>query len=168
MNISDLLKLAEKGDLNSQTELGRLYYDKENYDEAFKWLEKAALSGSAEAQYLLGQYYEKVIKNFVDGGDWYFKAASQNYTPAQICLSILYFTRYGVAMNHTHAYLWSLLALANLTEGEIQKRIKQFADNVVWYLKYAVDEEHKNGLADLWTGQIINDPEKLKETVVLP
>ena len=50
---------AESGNFISQFELGKLYYNRNEYDKAERWLRKAADNGHAESQYRVGlMYYE--------------------------------------------------------------------------------------------------------------
>lgn len=52
--IDDLTKKAEAGDIRAMDELGEAYYRgtgvQADYDLAFKWLDKAAATGDAQAQ----------------------------------------------------------------------------------------------------------------------
>lgn len=60
-NITKLLnEAAEKGDIDAQYEVGRIYYDKADYQQALKWYTKAA-----EQDY--GIIYNKMARMFEDG-----------------------------------------------------------------------------------------------------
>lgn len=56
-----LVRRANKGDVEAQAELGRLYLTgalfPKNYSEAFRWLELASQKGSVQAQIDLGLMY---------------------------------------------------------------------------------------------------------------
>ena len=57
----ELVKKAEGGDAEAQTDLGACYYEgkgvTQDYKEAVKWYTKAAEQGEASAQRLLGWCY---------------------------------------------------------------------------------------------------------------
>ena len=67
--------------------------DQASYATSLKvWLPRAK-SGDAEAQYYVGQIFEKGLGTTPDHGaaaEWYRKAAEQDYGPAQIGLGYLY------------------------------------------------------------------------------
>jgi hypothetical protein len=64
-NVDDLFlrckKLAENGNVNSQEELGAIYYQKKDYQNALIWYTKAANANHSRAQYVLGYMYRKGI-----------------------------------------------------------------------------------------------------------
>jgi len=84
-------------------------FDRSSYSTALKvWLEEAK-AGSAEAQYYVGQIYEKGMGLDPDYGtaaQWYSKAADQGYSAAQISLGFLYETGLGVEQDSTQALNW--------------------------------------------------------------
>lgn len=88
--LDTLQPLAVAGELNSQYELGNLYYTGEevnrDYDAAFLWYRRAALQGHAEAQYSLGTMYlmgEGTRQNDMEAINWYEKAAAQGHATAR-------------------------------------------------------------------------------------
>ena len=104
---------AEKGEPEARYILGIMYlfgeeipvhYSKEkfpknykvhkDYEEAFKWLDKAARANDyKEAQCLLGYMYDKGIwiqQNKAEAIIWYSKAAEQGYAEAQYRLGVMY------------------------------------------------------------------------------
>src|SRR5690349_2879255 len=77
-----LLAKAQHGDEGAQFWLGTAYeqgyFGKTNFQEALKWLRKAAASGNADAQVSLGQMYEDgegVQQNYALAAKWYRQAA---------------------------------------------------------------------------------------------
>ena len=96
-----------------QCSLGELYYSGEgieqNYEEAFKWYEKAAEQGDADAQCMLGKLYyggEGVEKNSREAFKWIEKAAEQGHADAQCSLGLLYYIGEGVERNPREAFKW--------------------------------------------------------------
>ena len=58
-NLSDELSAAKSGDSIAQYDLGLIYYSKENYTEAGKWMRLAAIAGNVDAQIFLGQMFKE-------------------------------------------------------------------------------------------------------------
>ncbi|MEM1179359.1 MAG: caspase family protein [Acidobacteriota bacterium] len=83
--------------------------DEANYATSLKvWLPQAK-TGDAEAQYFVGQIFEKGLGTTPDYGaaaEWYGKAAAQDYGPAQIGLGYLYEEGLGVEQNDVEALNW--------------------------------------------------------------
>lgn len=78
-------------------------------------LKKQAASGSADAQFTLGKYYEDgygVPQDFPQAAALYRKAAEQGYALAQHSLGWLYDMGRGVPQDYAEAYFWLDLALA--------------------------------------------------------
>lgn len=76
--ITALIIKAKAGNSNAQYRLGYAYLVGEgigrNYQEAFKWLTKAAAKGNMDAQYNLGvMYYEGngVKQNYKESRKWF-------------------------------------------------------------------------------------------------
>jgi TPR repeat protein len=89
----ELIKKAEQGDEDAQTNLGWYYYEgkivPQDYKEAVKWFTKAAEQGNAEAQLGLGDRYyfgQGVTKDYKEAVRWYTKSAEQGYVHGQRAL----------------------------------------------------------------------------------
>jgi S1-C subfamily serine protease len=116
--LADLRAQAEKGDAQSQYELGLSFHNgslgvAKDEAEAAKWYRKAAEHNLANAQYNLGVCYSKgqgVAANEVEAVKWYRKAAEQNDAQAQYNLGICYAKGQGVRKDYVEAYKWMLLA----------------------------------------------------------
>jgi uncharacterized protein len=82
--------LADKGDANSQYNLGMLYARglglPQDYRKAVEWYEKAAAQGVAAAQYNLGVIYANgqggVPQNVAEARKWFQKAAEKEVAEA--------------------------------------------------------------------------------------
>lgn len=78
---------AYAGDADAQLSLAYMYLRGEgveqDYEKAFKWTEKSAKQGVAQAQNELGRAYEQMKQDYNKAIEWYQKAAAQNYQPAQ-------------------------------------------------------------------------------------
>ena len=93
----EIKRLAEKGDVVAQMNLGNKYYVGEgvpqNFTEAVKWYRKAADQGNAVAQFNLGVMYAKgqgVAKSDTEAAKWYRKAATQGSADSQNNLGVMY------------------------------------------------------------------------------
>ena len=78
-------------------------------DIAFKYYEKAAKLGYAEAQNYLGRCYEEgwgIAKNESEAFNWYQKAAEQGLAVAQYNLADCYLNGIGVPENKEKAFNW--------------------------------------------------------------
>ena len=72
------------------------------------WLPQAK-GGDAEAQYYVGQIFERGLGSTPDpasAAEWYRKAADQDYAPAQVALGYLYELGLGVTADETEALRW--------------------------------------------------------------
>ena len=73
-------------------------YEREDFVTAFDLWSGAARNGGPEAQYRLGQLYQRgqgVIANLPDAVLWYCRAAEQGHAEAQYQLSLVYQRGYG-------------------------------------------------------------------------
>jgi len=112
--LADIRAKAEKGDAQSQFEMGKIFWFGKfgvatNYAEAVKWVRKAAEQNHAEAQNNLGFWYgsgQGVAKDYVEAVKWWRKAAEQNYANAQFNLGYCYAIGQGVAQDAVEAVKW--------------------------------------------------------------
>jgi len=71
---------AEQGNIKLQYQLGLMYLQGENYEQAVSWFKKAAQQGDKSSQYQLGWIYENglgVKKDIEEAMNWYKKSAGQ-------------------------------------------------------------------------------------------
>jgi TPR repeat protein len=113
-----LLVRALHGDAGAQFWLGAGYeqgwFGKANFQEALKWLRKAAAHGDPDAQVSLGQMYEEgevVQRNYTLAAKWYRKA--DEHVPdfggagqGRNSLGLLYMDGLGVPKDYLQAYMW--------------------------------------------------------------
>jgi TPR repeat protein len=112
--LADIRAKAEKGDAQSQYELGSAFFNGslgvvKDEAEAVKWYRKAAEQNFAAAQYNLGVCYangQGVAKDETEAAKWYCKAAEQNYALAQFNLGICYACGQGMAKADVEAVKW--------------------------------------------------------------
>ena len=157
--LADIRAKAEKGDAQSQSQLGSVFYFGElgvakDYVQAVKWYSEAAEQNYAEAQYTLGICYRDgngVAKDYVEAVKWYLKAAQQNYVWAQYNLGVCYHDGKGVAKDYVEAVKWfrkageqnDAQAQYNLgiCYGEGRGVAKDYMEAVKWYSK-AAEKNH--------------------------
>jgi tetratricopeptide (TPR) repeat protein len=129
-----LLAKAQQGDRGAQFWLGAAYeggwFGKSDFQEALKWLRKAAAHGDPDAQVSLGQMYEEgegVQQNYKLAAKWYRKAA--DHVPdlggagqGRNQLGLLYLDGLGVPKDYVQAYMWFSLANTetNLSDAKAQ------------------------------------------------
>ena len=102
------------GYASAQHDLATMYAKEENFTEALKWYQMAAVQvtaaqGVAESQFHLGIAYHKgdgVNQDFKEAAKWYQMAANRGYAPAQNSLSALYSEGKGVS--HSPEMTWRL------------------------------------------------------------
>ena len=166
--------LADQGDAQAQTRLGRLYHWGEgvekNYEEALKWYRKAANQGHAAAQHFVGVMYyfsRGVTRDYVNAANWYRKAADQGHAGAQYSLGSMYAAGRGVASDKAEAVKWYIKAAdqdskgAPIALGDIyafsHNGMQDYTEAAKWYIK-AFDQGHKdaaNRLGEMYSGSVV-------------
>ncbi len=98
-----LFSLAKGGDVDAQTLLGEMYLDgigvKQDRNQAFFWISRAANQSDPKAIYLLGFMYENGLKvdvNFERAAILYKKAANEGQVIAKYHLALMYKEGRGV------------------------------------------------------------------------
>lgn len=111
---SDLIKLAEKGNLQAQYELGKYYYNKSplgmNYlKKGIYWYTRAAEGNYPQAQYDLAIFHIQGFGfeiNYKKTFYWLERAANLNHLEAQCELAFSYEVGRGVKQDYIKAYQW--------------------------------------------------------------
>lgn len=88
-NVKALINAAEKGDINAQMFLGRIYTEglygvPKSPQQANKWYLAAAKQGNVEAQFLV--YSSLVDNDKVEALKWLKKSADNGFAPAQVLI----------------------------------------------------------------------------------
>lgn len=119
-DIATLQLRAEKGDAQSQSQLGYRYSAGEGVTQDFQkavfWYRKAAEQGRPVAQYNLGNKYrygEGVPKDFKQARFWFDKAAAQGSPDAMFAIGAMYDEGEGVTQDNKQ----SLACTARLRIG---------------------------------------------------
>ena len=94
------------------------WFGKADYQEAVKWLRRAAKRGDPDAQNNLGQMYENgegVPQSYAQAAKWYRKAAEHvpnlgGAGQGRNDLGLLYLSGQGVPKDVVLAYMWFRLA----------------------------------------------------------
>lgn len=110
-------------------------YDRADYKTALKvWLETAE-SGDPQAQYYVGEIYQKGLgtdPDYEEAARWYRKAADQGHGPAQIALGFLYEKGLGVPVDTRQALGWYRKAAGVsgviLLDSEVEAIRQELAD----------------------------------------
>ena len=109
-SIEELLKQAQAGDANAQSNLALMYElgrgVKQDYAKAREWLEKAAEQGNAMAQNNLGFFYTQEntgMQDYALAHKWLEKAVANKWSPALTTLAFLYNNGLGVKKDRERA-----------------------------------------------------------------
>ena len=149
---------AEKGNAESQNNLGEMYWDgrgvAKDEVEAEKWYRKAAEQGYARAQNNLGRMYADgrgVVRDDVEAVKWFRKAADQGHAAAQFNLGTMYENGRGVAKDGVEAVKWIRKAaeqghaeaqfMLAMTYENGEGVVKDEVEAAKWYRK-AADQGH--------------------------
>ena len=98
--------MAEKGNVTKQLELAQKCWDKEMYEESFKWYEQAASQDNADGLYGLGLSYRKGLgteKDLAKSFQCFLKASESGLLEAQFALAEAYYFGWGVRKDKTKA-----------------------------------------------------------------
>ena len=99
-------KAAEQGNTEAKHQLFVILDERELFEEAFQWVEELAKNGEMQAQYELGNYYNKgkgVAQDLTMAASWYQASAKQGYAPAQNNLGDCYKNGTGVEKDEVKA-----------------------------------------------------------------
>jgi TPR repeat protein len=125
------LARAEKGEVESQYDLGNMYTEGIGTDadtsKARAWYEKAASQEFEKAQYKLGLiYYEEssASKDLPLAFKLFRKAAEKGYPPAQFYLGKMYASGQGVKRNYGAALEW----LSKAADGGFNEARREMID----------------------------------------
>lgn len=134
-------KAAELGDPDGQSNLGISYLqvDPPNFQEAIRWLYKAAFAGHVRAQYQLALCLRQgcgLNPNIQEAARWYLQAAEGGYVRAMYNTSLCYAYGEGLVQSHSLARKWMKRAadrghakaqfehgLGLFSEGEMMKAV---------------------------------------------
>jgi len=140
-------KSLTRGLAEAQNTMGWHYYHgdgvKQDYEESFKWFQKAANLGEPNAQFNVGMMYAAgtgAKQDLIEAAKWYKKSAEQGKTSAQLNLGMMYVSGRGIRQNLPEGVKWltkaaeqgDTTAKANLTwltqQGYLNKVVPA-ADN---------------------------------------
>ena len=153
-NISQLRRMALRGDSDSQYKLGRCYCEgkdvHQDYSEAVKWFRKSAEQDNAHGQNALGLCYNNgwgVVQDYAEAFKWLRKSAEQGNSKAQCNLGLCYAKGWGVVQDYAEAVKWYRKS-AEQGYAEAQYSlgvcyyygwgvVQDYAEAVKWYRKSA-------------------------------
>ena len=163
-----LEKAVEAGEENVMFVLGRVYYDQEDYENAWRYFQKAAVDGNEaqeEAEDRLGDMYrfgEGVKKDLVKAVEWYKKGAEHGSEWAMCSLGYMLEHGEGVEVNEKLAAHWTLeaakrgntVAMFNMgADYEQAAGVEQdYVAAMAWYIRAAEagDEDAMYKIGDLY------------------
>jgi len=106
-------KSITRGLAEAQNVMGWHYYHGDgvarDYEESFKWFQKAAALGEPSAQFNVGMMYAAgtgTKQDFTEAAKWYKKSAEQGKTSAQLNLGMMYISGRGIRQNLPEGVKW--------------------------------------------------------------
>ena len=106
-------KSLTRGLAEAQNTMGWHYYHgdgvKQDYEESFKWFQKAANLGEPNAQFNVDMMYAAgtgTKQDFIEAAKWYKKSAEQGKTSAQLNLGMMYVSGRGIRQNLPEGVKW--------------------------------------------------------------
>lgn len=118
-----------------EARLGTMYLDGDgvlqDYDEALRYLTRAASAGDALAQNSLGYMYgmgKGVERDYYKAVKWYKEAAMQGYATAQYNMGVMYELGQGVEQDYNKAIEWYKKAAAQGYQ-DAQKNLDRLYEN---------------------------------------
>ena len=164
--LKQVLQDANAGDISACAYLGKMYYEgtgvAQNYNEAFKWYQKAADNGVTGAYTWLGVMYyngQGVAQNYEKAFLWTKKAAENGAADAFVGfgLGVMYYNGQGVAQNYNEAFKWFQKAADNGVAGAFAYLGKMYyaGDGVAQNYEKAflwTKKAAENGAADAFVG----------------
>ncbi len=112
-HLAKLTRQAQKGDIQAQNELGRMYYIGDgvqiDYGKAEVWFRKAAEKDDADSQFMLGGLYhfgQSVPHDEAKAFTWIMKAAKQGHGDAEFFIATSYSAGWGVAKDNAQTIAW--------------------------------------------------------------
>ena len=129
-SVEELTRTAERGDAESQFDLGFMYSSgfgdfEEDDAAAIKWYRRAAEQGLAQAQSRLGTacaYGHSLEQDFTQAATWCRLGAQQGDAGGQLCLAMLHAGGCGVEQDDTESARWFRQA-ARQGDGVAQARL---------------------------------------------
>ena len=101
--------LGEQGNLDAQLRVGYMYLyglgtEDREFEQAANWFRRAALAGSAKAEYFLGVLADEVEEDFTQALELYQRSAAKGYMPALFRLGLAFAGGRGVPADHQRAF----------------------------------------------------------------
>ncbi|NMD88615.1 sel1 repeat family protein [Victivallis vadensis] len=139
---------------NEQLQLGRKYFVDKNFDEALKWIQKAAEHGIPDAQVLSGICYtcgHGTAQDQKMAVHWFCKAAEQNHAHGAFLLGLSYMNGEGVEKNLQKGIRWiQKAAEQGYADAQLRLGIQYFSgegiarnlESAIKWLQKAVDQDN--------------------------
>ena len=127
----------------SQYHLGVMYQQKQDYEKAMEWYQKAAAQGNANAQNNIGYMYLHgfgVKQDYAQAMEWYQKAAAQGLDSAQTNIGYMYRHGLGVKQDYAKAKEWYEKAAAQ-GEAEAQNNLAH-----MYYYGHGVRQDYAKAM----------------------
>ena len=128
-------RAADKGHVEAQMSIARIYLAEQQYPEALAWYEKAARQGNALAINNLAYIYEEglgVEQNQAKAHELYLESANLGLTKAMLKMADMYRAGQLGEVDNIKAYVWCARSLRYVEQEwpEVRSRSKQCIVNL--------------------------------------
>lgn len=154
---AEKMKALDADQAEAWFDLGKMYYDEQNYEKALKNFSLAADLKSSDAQYYLGLCYENgfgAVQDYAEAAKYYRLSADQGNSDAQYRLGIYYAGGMGVEQDFDEAVKYYRMA-ADQGNSDAQAilgacyetglmGVKKDEAEAIKYYQLAADQGHKD------------------------
>ena len=142
---------------------------KPDYEEGFKWLQRAAKFGNAHAQRLVGialRTGRGTLKDEATAAKWLLKSAEQGIVEAQVDLGFAYILGQGVPKDEVEAYAY--FNIAGAKDEEARKYVTRLEGQMSPSVRVAAQQRSRQLLQEFEAKkdslrQLIEDSKKARE-----
>lgn len=142
---------------------------KPDYEEGFKWLQRAAKFGNAHAQHLVGVALRAgrgTLKDEATAAKWLQKSAEQGIVEAQVDLGFAYILGQGVPKDEVEAYAY--FNIAGAKDEEARKYVTRLEGQMSPSVRVAAQQRSRQLLQEFEAKkdslrQLIEDNKKARE-----
>ena len=141
---AELLKLYKSGDYKSYPEMGRRFYQQDEFDKAIEAFRKGIqANGHAYCAYKLGWMYyygEHLERDYVAAFNLLMLSAQKGYGEAYYFVGLCYYNGYGAKQNYYESFKWFSKAAK---DGDIDA-LSLLGDQ--YYYGYGVEQDYEKAV----------------------
>lgn len=107
LGANELESKCSQNDLKACIELGKTYFEKQNYEKAIKFVKKACDGGDVDGCYGLGLLYNEGVgtikQDYVKAKEYFVKACDGGENKGCLKLGLLYYNKQGTKQDYIKA-----------------------------------------------------------------